>query len=189
MKRRAEHLDETRRRIVDAAVKLHTTVGPGRTTISAIAGLAGVERLTVYRHFPTVDDLFRACTRQHAADCPPPDPAPWAGIHDPKTRLRTALTELYAYYARPDSGLDAILPDLRLEPGWVQAMVEQRQRQMVVVLRRGWPAGPMLRPAISHAIDFYTFRSLVRQQGLAVPRATDLMIRLVEASTQKKQPA
>ena len=62
LKRRAELQAETRQRIVDAAVALHSSVGPAATTISAIAEHAGVERLTVYRHFPDELTLLRACS-------------------------------------------------------------------------------------------------------------------------------
>jgi len=57
MKRRAERMEETRRRITEAAVELHETVGPARTTVSAVAEKARVQRHTYYRHFPQVEDL------------------------------------------------------------------------------------------------------------------------------------
>ena len=58
LKRRAELQEETRRRIVAAAVELHTTLGPSRTTVQAIAEKAGVTRPTVYAHFPDARSLF-----------------------------------------------------------------------------------------------------------------------------------
>src|ERR671919_2710297 len=79
-KRRAEQEAETRQRIVEAMVALHREVGPARTTISAIAERAGVERLTVYRHFPDERSLFEACTGHWRASHPPPDPGPWTQI-------------------------------------------------------------------------------------------------------------
>src|SRR5256885_3645523 len=82
--------EETRRRIVEAAVRLHTTTGPAWTTISAIAAQAGVQRLTVYRHFPEEKDLFRACVVHGWESFPPPDPRPWASIANPEQRLRFA---------------------------------------------------------------------------------------------------
>src|ERR671911_423939 len=65
MKRRAERMGETRRRIAEAAVELHRTVGPARTTVSAIAEKAGVQRHTYYAHFPELKDLYQACTAHH----------------------------------------------------------------------------------------------------------------------------
>src|SRR4051812_13594626 len=100
-KRRAEQQAETRRRIVEAMVALHGEVGPARTTISAIAERAGVERLTVYRHFEDETAMFEACSAHFAAEvAPPPDPAAWADMPDPAERLRTALLAFYAYFRR-----------------------------------------------------------------------------------------
>ena len=62
MKRRAELEEATRRRITESAVELHGTLGPSRTTISAVAEHAGVRRSTVYRHFPDETALFAACS-------------------------------------------------------------------------------------------------------------------------------
>ncbi len=102
-KRRAEQQAETRQRIVEAMVDLHREVGPARTTISAIAERAGVERLTVYRHFPDERSMFEACTSHYATQVPGPDPAAWAGIEEPAERLRAALLAFYDYY-RPGGG-------------------------------------------------------------------------------------
>ena len=99
-KRRAEQQEETRRRIVEAVVALHREIGPARTTIKAIAERAGVERLTVYRHFADEGALFAACDAHFRAETPPPDPAAWAEITDPAERLRAALLALYGYYRR-----------------------------------------------------------------------------------------
>ncbi len=100
MKRRAKRQEETRQRIVEATVELHKTVGMARTTISAIAEKAGVERLTVYRHFPDERALFSACSGHWNAANPPPDPASWTQVADPEERLRSALSEVYAYHRR-----------------------------------------------------------------------------------------
>src|SRR5688572_5888882 len=98
LKRRAERQAETRRRIVDATVGLHTSVGPARTTISAIAERAGVERHTVYAHFPDERALFQACSTHWRELHPLPDSARWESIADPQRRLRAALQDVYAWY-------------------------------------------------------------------------------------------
>src|SRR6476660_9885741 len=104
-KRRAEHQAETRQRIVEAMVALHGEVGPARTTISAIAERAGVERLTVYRHFPDETEMFQACTTHYATVVPQPDPAKWGSIEEPAERLRAALLAFYDYYRRAEQML------------------------------------------------------------------------------------
>src|SRR5262245_46126234 len=101
LKQRATEMADTRRRITEAAFELHGTIGPVRTTVSAIAERAGVQRHTVYRHFPTEDDLFLACSSHFAEQNPRPDQEPWGAIDDPSARLTRALDELYAYYERP----------------------------------------------------------------------------------------
>ena len=100
LKRRAERQEETRLRIARAAAELHETVGPSKTTISALAEEAGVSRPTIYSHFPNELSLFKACSSLDLSENPPPDPDPWAKIADPEERLRSALTEVYAYYLR-----------------------------------------------------------------------------------------
>src|ERR671911_2497873 len=90
-KRRAEREAETRQRIVEAIVALHREVGPARTTISAIAEQAGVERLTVYRHFTDETSMFQACSAHFATQVAPPNAARWADVVEPAERLRAAL--------------------------------------------------------------------------------------------------
>src|SRR5512144_2278163 len=97
-KRRAEQETETRRRIVEAVAALHGEIGPARTTIKAIAERAGVERLTVYRHFADEGEIFAACNAHFQAEPPPPHPAAWAGVADPGARLRAALLAFYRHY-------------------------------------------------------------------------------------------
>src|ERR1700675_1308947 len=100
MQRRAESQQQTRRRITESAVALHGSIGPSRTSISAVAAHAGVRRSTVYRHFPDEAALFDACSAHWAAANPLPELGAWSAISDPDERLRVALGELYAFYRR-----------------------------------------------------------------------------------------
>src|SRR5437763_4262591 len=100
LKQRAERQQETRRRIVEAAIELHRTKGPARTTLSDIARLAGVQRHTLYRHFPDERSLFMACSGRFTESNPGPDPAAWLRIAEPERRLRRGLDDLYDYYER-----------------------------------------------------------------------------------------
>src|ERR687885_2690162 len=94
LKKRAERQEETRRRIVAAAVELHTKLGPARATVQAIAEKAGVTRPTVYAHFPDARSLLEACSGHVRAITPPPDPSAWRSISDPSDRLQTAFRKL-----------------------------------------------------------------------------------------------
>ena len=103
MGRRAELQEQTRQRITEAAVELHGTLGPARTSVTAVAERAGVERATVYRHFPDERALFLACSSHWRAANPAPDPAAWAAIADPDLRLRDAPADSLRFGAGGDS--------------------------------------------------------------------------------------
>jgi AcrR family transcriptional regulator len=181
MKRRAERQQETRRRITEAAVELHQTVGPARTTISAIAEKAGVQRHTFYAHFPEEIDLHRACAGHYMAHNPPPDPGSWAEIPDAQERLRTALGEVYAFYGRTEPMFANVLRDAQVHPlvAEVAAPVRRYWEEMRDVLAGAFEVGGERREtlvgAIALALDFQTWRTLVRQQSLDDERAVELM--------------
>ena len=185
MKRRAKRKEETRRRIVEATVELHETVGMARTTISAVAEKAGVERLTVYRHFPDERALFSACSGHWSAANPPPDPASWTQIADPEERLRSALAEVYVYHRRTEPMMSNVVRDAQVHP-LTREMAEpyyQLFEQMRYVLATGWGVEderlPLLLATLGHALDFQTWRSLARQQGLNDEQAVEVMMGMV----------
>ena len=187
LKERAESVAATRRRIVEATVELHEQFGPARTTISAIAERANVQRLTVYRHFPDEHSLFTACSAHWTARNPRPDPADWALIRDPEERLRTALNELYVFYSRTERMTANVLRDLPQSPALQQVAkpvvtYAQRARE---VLDEGWNVRgrkrTVLRAAIGHALDFETWRSLSRRESLGDQAAAEAMVKLVLA--------
>ena len=111
LKKRAEHQEETRQRLVAATVELHETIGPARTTVSAIADRAGVERKTFYRHFPDPDAILDACSAHYRSLNPPPDPHDWLAIQDPHERLRHGLVAAYRYYRRNERMMANVLRD------------------------------------------------------------------------------
>jgi len=185
LNRRAERQSETRQRIVEAAVELHTTLGPARTSILAIAERAGVERPTVYRHFPQPEDLFAACSGHFRATHPRPDPEPWLQISEPGARLRRALGEIYAYYSVNETALWVIFRDAEDTPEVrrVGAKDMRHHQRMNEVLAAGWTDhdNPKRRAAIGHATDFFAWRSL-RRQGLSNEQAIELMATLAESA-------
>lgn len=186
MHRRAELEEQTRRRITESTVALHEEVGPARTSISAIADRAGVRRSTVYRHFPDEDKLFAACSSHWRAANPPPDPRTWAAIADPEVRTRTALRELYAFYARTEPMYTSLLRDEPHVPIVQRLLVDfygyLGAIQHTLLARRGLRgrAASRTRAAIGHALAFPTWRSLTHDQALADTDAIALMCLLVE---------
>jgi AcrR family transcriptional regulator len=188
MKRRAELEEATRQRITEAAMELHGTLGPSRTSISAVAERAGVRRSTVYRHFPDEPALFAACSAHWGAANPVPDLGRWAAIEDPDERLRRSLDELYAYYRRTEGMLDNLLRDestvptvKRLFGGFHDYLTAARDTLMAGRRARG-RARRRTQAAIGHAVAFTTWRSLTSEQELDDRQAADLMCRLVAAS-------
>jgi AcrR family transcriptional regulator len=183
-KRRAELEEQTRLRITESAVELHGTLGPARTSISAVAERAGVPRSTVYRHFPDEMSLFAACSSHWAAANPPPDIEAWAAIEDPDERLRAGLGELYAYYRRTAAMLDNLHRDEETVPTVKQLF--QGFRGFVAgaaeVLARGRGRAKVTRAAIGHAVAYTTWRSLTQEQRLDDRQAVDLMSRMVHNS-------
>lgn len=181
-KKRAEHEAETRRRIVEATVALHTSVGPARTTISAIAEKAGVQRHTVYAHFPDEDTLFSACTSHWAELHPFPPAEPWEAAADPLERLARALRDVWAWYADVESDLELILRDAELVPAVRADMTRYAERLDAVADRLAADLGSSstVRAAVGHALAFETWRSLVRREALATADAVDAMLALVE---------
>ena len=187
-KRRAEQQSDTRRRIVEAVVALHRELGPARTTIKAIAERAGVERLTVYRHFADEGALFGACDAHFRIETRPPDPASWSTVADPSERLRTALVAYYEYYRRGEELIANAERDAPLMPALAAVLAPYGQRMAAVRENLGaaWIAPddvqPRLRAAIGHALRFDTWRSLVRGEGLDDAGAAELMVDLVRAA-------
>jgi AcrR family transcriptional regulator len=189
MKRRAEQQEKTRQRIVEATVELHETVGM-HATISAIAEKAGVQRLTVYKHFPDERALFAACSGHWSAANPPPDVTLWTQVADPVERLRTALTEVYAYHRRTEPMINNVLRDAPSRP-LAREVAEpyfQHWDRMRYVLATGWEARvadpALLLAVLAHTLDFQTWRSLVRQQGLMDEQAVELMVKFVQCAAE-----
>src|ERR1700716_3503660 len=97
LRKRADKQAETRRRIVEATVMFHSTVGPFRTTVADICREAGIQRTTFYRHFPDELSLFKECRAFALGENPLPDLNVCAAVADPVRRLRAGLEAAYAY--------------------------------------------------------------------------------------------
>jgi AcrR family transcriptional regulator len=181
LKRRAEQQALTRQRIVEAAVDLHGSVGPARTSLSMVAERAGVQRNTFYAHFPDERSLLEACSSLFLDRNPPPDASPWGGLTPGPARLRAGLVAIYDWFGRTADVTGCVLRDAehhaptrevaeaRLGPtlaGWRTALGEglsDRQRALLHL-----------------ALDFHSWRALVRDGGLTPVEAAGLMAGVVE---------
>jgi AcrR family transcriptional regulator len=187
LKKRAEGMAETHRRITEAAIELHGTLGPSRTTMSAVAKQAGVERRTLYRHFPSEADLFEACSTHYFTANPWPDLASWRAIRDPHQRLEHALDELYAYYERTEPMYSKVLRDAELVAFAHDAVAPLHTylEQAAEILTVGRPVRGrrrhLLAGALRHALAFSTWHSLTAS-SITRANAATLVTALVEAA-------
>jgi AcrR family transcriptional regulator len=185
MKRRAERMRETRRRITEAAIELHQTVGPARATVSAVAEKAGVQRHTYYAHFPETKDLYQACTAHYLQRNPLPDPSSWKEISGPEERLRVALSEVYRYYAGNEAMMTNVLRDMPFDPVLQENNVflfrhwEAMRETIADAFEARGERHEALLAAVALALDLQTWLTLVRQQSLEDDRAVELIVGMV----------
>jgi AcrR family transcriptional regulator len=193
LKQRAERQAETRQRIVEAIVALHREVGPAKASISAIAERAGVERLTVYRHFADETAMLQACSARFHAEIARPDPAAWSSVTDPAKRLRAVLLAYYDYYRRGEDMLANVRRDAPQMPAL--AAVVAPQAAIVGAVREDlvarWGVAATVRPrltaVIAHALRFETWQSLARIESLTDADAAELMVTLARAAARPRQ--
>jgi AcrR family transcriptional regulator len=189
MRKRAEQVDQTRQRIVLAAVHLHGTVGPAATTIAGIAEQAGVTRLTVYRHFPNEAVLYLACSTHWMSRQVPPDPDAWGRITEPSERLRAGLADLYRFYRQGEPMLTRVYRDKRALPPQLQRMIEGTDSHHQDVLLAPFAVTRAqrrrVRAVLGHAVSFWTWRSLCIQHGLSDREAVDAMATLALTTVAK----
>jgi AcrR family transcriptional regulator len=184
MRKRADQMNQTRQRIVHAAVHLHGTLGPAATSVAGIARAAGVTRLTVYRHFPDEQSLYAACSahwlsRQHL-----PNAATWAEIADPIERLQCGLADLYRFYRDGAAMLTRIYRDKDALPAMHRQGIEQRDRHLRDVLIEPFETMTdprQVRAIVAHAASFWTWRSLCVEHGLSESEAVDAISALALA--------
>jgi AcrR family transcriptional regulator len=196
LKKRAERLAETRRRITEATIELHRTVGPAATQVNEIARRAGVQRMTVYNHFPDEASLFAACSAHWRALHPAPDLAAWRAVDDPGTRLRLCLRELYAWYRETEPMTanvlrDAqILPTLRpiIEGGLLRYLDQARQVLTEPIGARG-RGRERVDAAARAAVDFHTWRALAPLGDADAAELAAGLVELAATTTQRRRSA
>lgn len=183
LKRRAEQQAETRLRIVEAAVDLHGEYGPALTSLSMVAERAGVQRHTLYAHFPDERSLFMACSGLALERDPLPDPAGWRGIADRRERLRTGLAALYAWYERNAELVGCVLRDAEFHP-LTREVADLRFGPFMAdyadVLGARFNARQ--RAMLQLALGFFTWRSLMRDGGMKSAAAAKVMAQAVDGA-------
>jgi AcrR family transcriptional regulator len=182
-KRRAEQQAETRLRLVEAAIELHSRIGPAATTLSMVAARAGVQRHTLYAHFPDQRSLQMACSGLALARSPLPDAAPWAAILAPAPRLRRGLAQLYRWYADNADLAACVVRDAETDPltrEIIDLRITPSMAAYHAVLGRGLTRRQ--RAMLHLAMQFASWRALVRDGGLKSAEAVDAMVQAIAAS-------
>lgn len=186
LRRRAEQQEQTRRRIVEALVALHGEVGPRATTVSAVAERAGVERLTVYRHFPDAAAMLQACTTHWLAENPLPTLPDTVEGRDPAVVAEAFLVALYRYYQRNERMLDnshrdaPAMPELQAVQAGFEARLADARDELLVRWRATGARRQALRAVLGHALAFPAWRSL-RRERLSATAAAALVRRWLES--------
>lgn len=186
LKKRAERLAETRRRITEATVELHRTVGPSATHINEVAQRAGVQRMTVYNHFPDETSLFAACSAHWRALHPTPDLAAWLAVEDPGARLRLGLRELYSWYRETEPMTANVLRDAQVLPalraiieGGLLRYLDKAREVLTAPLRARGRRREQIDAAARAAVDYHLWHALA---PLGDADAADLAAGLIELS-------
>src|SRR6267378_2259469 len=189
MTRRAAANAETRRRIVDAAIALHAEKGVLGTSWPDIAKRADVALGTVYRHFPSLDQLVPACTSENALRTKPPGPSILVGLTRPQERIGQFVQELFAFYGRtapwtPRAGID------RHEVPVLDTILSRREAALKALVEE--TLGPLRRRrhALEAALaltDFAVWRSLTRS-GLSTEAAARLITEMLMMWLTRRPP-
>jgi AcrR family transcriptional regulator len=182
LKRRAEQQAETRQRIVEAAVDLHRTVGPALTNMSMVAERAGVQRHTLYAHFPDERSLYLACSALTLERDPLPDAAPWREIEDRNRRLRVGLTALYGWYERNADLAGCVLRDAE-HHALTKDIAEARLGPYFAAYNEvlGSKLSARQLALLRLALSFWTWRTLVQEAGLKPDAAVAAMVEAIDS--------
>mgnify|MGYP001255537501 CR=1 FL=1 len=186
LRARAVRMDQTRQRIVEATMQLHQTIGPARTSISAVAEAAGVQRHTVYSHFPDEQALFAACGGLFFERNPYPPTEPWRAIAEPGERVRRALGEMYAYFRVHEREVWPVVRDAPLLPHLVGRRFGASRAAAVAAITGDWGLrgrrAMRVRALLDLALRFETWRSLTGDGALTDAEAARSMVDAVRCA-------
>jgi AcrR family transcriptional regulator len=184
MTRRASAVAQTRRRIIDATRELHTQQGIAATSWDDIAARAGVGVGTVYRHFPSLDELIPACgdVSMQIVALPDPEAAPslFDGVDAPAERIERLVREVFAIYARGAPELRAIRNEPEVHPHVAEAgqEVEATLAALVDSALEPLEVTPADRAVVRAMVDLGAWQAL-RDQGLGPAEAVDAVSQML----------
>jgi AcrR family transcriptional regulator len=191
MTRRASAVAQTRQRIVDATLELHGEQGIAATSWDDIAARAGVGVGTVYRHFPSLDELVPACGEITLQVFALPDPASvFDGIDAPAERVERLVAEAFAIYERGAPQLRAIRNEPGVHPAVAEAGEHVEASLTALVEEAFAPLGitPAERAIVRAMIDLGTWQAF-RHQGLGPAEAVAAASQLLAARSIRNREA
>lgn len=177
-KSRAKAQEKTKKKIVDATVKLHQKKGILNTSVLDIAKLAGVGKVTVYRHFPTDQDLLTACSGQYFHDHPFPNTEQWINIKDPDELLRFALKQIIVFHQQTAPMMRGVLSEARNHP--VVMPYHEYWKTASAILSAHKPMDKKFVASVNLAVSFDTWNTLSHEQGLSNEEALEVLYKLVD---------
>ena len=186
MTRRASAVAQTRRRIIDATRELHTEQGIAATSWDDIAARAGVGVGTVYRHFPSLDELIPVCGEISMQIVALPDPqgvpSLFDGVDAPAERIERLVREAYAIYERGAPEVRVIRKEPEVHPSVAESAEALEASLTALVETTVEPSGitPADRAVIRAMVDLGTWQAL-RDQGLGPAEAVDAVSQMLAA--------
>jgi AcrR family transcriptional regulator len=186
MTRRASAAAQTRRRIIDATRALHTEQGIAATSWDDIAARAGVGVGTVYRHFPSLEELIPACSAISMQIIALPDPqgarSLFDRIEDPAVRIERRVRAVFAIYERGAPELRVIRNEPEMHPSVAEAgeALEALLTALVDAAVEPLRIERADRAVVRAMVDLGTWEAL-RDQGLGTAEAADAVSRMLAA--------
>jgi AcrR family transcriptional regulator len=179
MTKRAEATEETRRRIVEATVSLHTTKGFEATSWQDISERAEVAVGTVYYHFPTFDELIPACSALGVQLSAPPTTAIFRGLRSRKARLEKLVPEVFAYFERARGGIHNVFREKDQIPALEKVVAEHRARMRELIQAALGPSSTKDHADLVEALlDFRVWESLT-DRGIGKEDSVQVMVHLL----------
>ena len=169
MDKRKAATEQTRQRILEATLALHSEKGIFGTSWQDIAKRADVSVGTVYKHFPSLDELVPACGELMYTITRPPSPEDgpriFAEAHSLEERVGRLVEELFAFYERGAPYIETDfqerrLPEVQEWEAYMRATIEGLAREALL------PAGSdeSTVRAASALLDFSTFKSFMDRE-------------------------
>ena len=166
MDKRKAAMEETRQRILEATLALHSEKGIFGTSWQDIAHRADVSVGTVYKHFPSLDELVPACGELMYAITRPPSledaPEIFAGAHSLEERLERLISELFDFYERGAPYIETDFQERQLP--MVQEWEAHMRATIAGLVREALHSvGPDERTVqgVSALLNFSTFKSFM----------------------------